>query len=201
MPSAAPLGTCRSPSVAQLLRLPLRSDELAVVRFELGLLFIHLARVRGHERAQCVVQLRSLLVQLAHFGRQRLDMGVLGDVVGCLPRLLAKVAQGAELLNVGLRHLGASGSARRQFGRAESSDRTSARRQRIRQARPRWSRATVPRRASCTGDCSRHGSVDPWGQSHTGVPYACLPCRPPAVAVSGKILAIWGAERRGPGAK
>ena len=75
----------------------------AVDRSELGLrvLFVHLARVRGHENAQCVVQLRCLLVQLAHFGRQRLDLGVLGDVVGCLPRLLAKVAQGAELLNVG----------------------------------------------------------------------------------------------------
>ena len=87
--------------VAQLLRLPLRSDELAVDRFELGLLFVHLARVRGHERAQCVVQLRCLLVQLAHFGRQRLDLGVLGDVVGLFARVLAKFAQGAELLNVG----------------------------------------------------------------------------------------------------
>jgi hypothetical protein len=56
--------------------------------------------VRGHERAQCVVQLRSLLMQLAHFGRQRLDPGVLGDVVGRLARVLVMIAQGAELLNV-----------------------------------------------------------------------------------------------------
>ena len=41
-----------------------------------------------------------MLLQLAHFGRQRLDLGVLGDVVGCLARVLVMVAQGAELLNV-----------------------------------------------------------------------------------------------------
>jgi len=37
--------------------------------------------------------------------------------------------------------------------------------------------------ASCPGDCSRHGSADPRGQSHTGVPYACLPFRPPCDAM------------------
>ena len=57
--------------------------------------------MRGHDRAQCIVHLGRLLVQLAHFGRQRLDLGVLGDVVGLLARLIAKIAQGAELLNVG----------------------------------------------------------------------------------------------------
>jgi hypothetical protein len=41
-----------------------------------------------------------LLVQLAHFGRQRLDLGVLGDVVRCLPRLIALIAQATELLNL-----------------------------------------------------------------------------------------------------
>jgi hypothetical protein len=34
-----------------------------------------------------------------------------------------------------------------------------------------------------------------------GVAYACLACRPPVVAVSEKISAIWEAERREPGAK
>ncbi len=86
--------------VEQRLNLPLRSDELAVDRFELGLLFIHLARVRGHGRAHRVVHLGPLLVQLAHFGSQRLDLGVLGDRVGCLARVLVMVVQGAELLNV-----------------------------------------------------------------------------------------------------
>ena len=43
-----------------------------------------------------------MLVQLDHFGLQRLDMGVLGDVVGCLAlaRLISLIAQGAQLLNV-----------------------------------------------------------------------------------------------------
>ena len=40
-------------------------------------------------------------MQLAHFGRQRLDLGGLGDVVRLLARVLMMVAQGAELLNVG----------------------------------------------------------------------------------------------------
>jgi hypothetical protein len=57
--------------------------------------------VRGHDRAQCIVHLGRLLVQLAHFGRQRLDLGGLGDVVGLLPRSIAMVAHGAELLDVG----------------------------------------------------------------------------------------------------
>ena len=57
--------------------------------------------MRGHDDlAQCIVHLGRLLVQLAYFGRQRLDLGVLGDVVGLLPRSIAMVAQGAELLNV-----------------------------------------------------------------------------------------------------
>ena len=56
--------------------------------------------MRGHDRAQCIVHLGRLLVQLCHFGRQRLDLGVLGDVVRCLPRLIALIAQATELLNV-----------------------------------------------------------------------------------------------------
>ena len=56
--------------------------------------------MRGHDRAQCVVHLGRLLVQIAHFGRRRLDLGVLGDVVRLLARLIAQIAQGAELLNV-----------------------------------------------------------------------------------------------------
>ena len=56
--------------------------------------------MRGHDRAQCIVHLGRLLVQLAHFGRQRLDLGGLGDVVRLLPRSIAMVAQGAQLLNV-----------------------------------------------------------------------------------------------------
>jgi hypothetical protein len=48
------------------------------------------------------VQLRHLLVpvQLAHFGRQRLDLGVLGDVRRAPAVVAADVAQGPELLNV-----------------------------------------------------------------------------------------------------
>ena len=57
--------------------------------------------MRGHDRAQCIVHLGRLLVQLAHFGRQRLDLGGLGDVVGLLARLISLSAQGAELLDVG----------------------------------------------------------------------------------------------------
>ena len=56
--------------------------------------------MRGHDRAQCIVHLGRLLVQLAHFGRQRLDLGGLGDVVLLLPRLIALIAQATELLNV-----------------------------------------------------------------------------------------------------
>jgi hypothetical protein len=41
-----------------------------------------------------------LLVQLAHFGRQRLDLGVLGDVRRAPAVVAADVAQGAQLLNV-----------------------------------------------------------------------------------------------------
>ena len=51
-------------------------------------------------RAQCVLHLDRLLVQLCHFGRQRLDLVVLGDVVRCLPRLIALIAQATELLNL-----------------------------------------------------------------------------------------------------
>ena len=56
-----------------------------------GLHFLHLARVRGHDRAQFIVpvHLGRLLVQLAHCGRQRLDLGGLGDVLGFLARLIA----------------------------------------------------------------------------------------------------------------
>ena len=39
-------------------------------------------------------------MQLGHFGRQRLDLGVLGDVVRLLPRLIALISQATELLNV-----------------------------------------------------------------------------------------------------
>ncbi len=39
-------------------------------------------------------------MKLAHFGRQRLDLGVLGDVVGLPARLISLIAQGAQLLNV-----------------------------------------------------------------------------------------------------
>ena len=56
--------------------------------------------MRGHDRAQYIVHLGRLLVQLAHCGRQRLDLVVLGDVVGLLPRLIALIAQATELLNV-----------------------------------------------------------------------------------------------------
>jgi hypothetical protein len=41
-----------------------------------------------------------LLVQLCHFGRQRADLVVLGDVVRCLPRLIALIAQATELLKL-----------------------------------------------------------------------------------------------------
>ena len=51
-------------------------------------------------RAQCVLHLDQLLVQLCHFGRQRADLVVLGDVVRCLPRLIALIAQATELLNL-----------------------------------------------------------------------------------------------------
>ena len=51
-------------------------------------------------RAQCVLHLDRLLVQLCHFGRQRADLVVLGDVVRCLPRLIALIAQATELLNL-----------------------------------------------------------------------------------------------------
>ena len=56
--------------------------------------------MRGHDRAQCIVHLGRLLVQLAHFGRQRLDLGVLGDVRRAPAVVAADVAQGAQLLNV-----------------------------------------------------------------------------------------------------
>jgi hypothetical protein len=56
------------------------------------------------------MHLDQLLVQLAHFGRQRLDLGGLGDVVGLLARLISLIAQGAELLDVG--GLDPGGSAR-----------------------------------------------------------------------------------------
>ena len=51
-------------------------------------------------RAQCVLHLDRLLEQLCHFGRQRADLVVLGDVVRCLPRLIALIAQATELLNL-----------------------------------------------------------------------------------------------------
>ena len=41
-----------------------------------------------------------MLVQLCHFGRQRADLVVLGDVVRCLPQLIALIAQATELLNL-----------------------------------------------------------------------------------------------------
>ena len=56
--------------------------------------------MRGHDRAQCIVHLGRLLVQLAYCGRQRLDLVVLGDVVGLLARLISLIAQGAQLLNI-----------------------------------------------------------------------------------------------------
>ena len=39
-------------------------------------------------------------MQLCHFGRQRADLVVLGDVVRCLPRLIALIAQATELLKL-----------------------------------------------------------------------------------------------------
>ncbi len=55
-------------------------------------------------RAQCALHLDRLLVQLCHFGRQRADPVVLGDVVRCLPRLIAPlsglIAQATELLSL-----------------------------------------------------------------------------------------------------
>ena len=46
------------------------------------------------------MHLDQLLVQLCHFGRQRADLVVLGDVVRCLPRLIALIVQATELLNL-----------------------------------------------------------------------------------------------------
>ena len=86
--------------VAQLLQARLRSDELAIDRFELGSIsFISRVCVWPY-RAQCVLYLDRLLVQLCHFGRQRADLVVLGDVVRCLPRLIALIAQATELLKL-----------------------------------------------------------------------------------------------------
>ena len=92
------LGTAVSPLlVAQLLRAHLRSDELAIDRFELGSIsFISRVCVA----IPCVLHLDRLLVQLCHFGRQRADLVALGDVVRCLPRLIALIAQATELLNL-----------------------------------------------------------------------------------------------------
>ena len=158
--------------------------------------------MRGHDRAQCIVHLGRLLVQLAHFGRQRLDLGGLGDVVGCLARLISLIAQGAELLDVvgvliqagrldddsaapsryidkGFGGRGAAGSA--WLGLAGLGQRSLA-------------RHLVPGIAADTAAPIR--GAEAYGRS-----LRLFPIRPPVVAVSEKILAIWGAERRGPGAK
>ncbi len=156
--------------ISQLLHLPLRSRELAVDRFELGLLLIHLARVRGHTRTHFGVQLRRSLVQLAHFGRRRLDLGVLGDVVGCLARLIALIPQGAELLNVVAVVIQVAGwldddsaaprvvNLKADIGSAFEDPPGSA------SLVSTVLVSTVFEAASCPGDCSRH-SADPWGQS------------------------------------
>ena len=86
--------------VAQLLQARLGSDELAIDRFEVASISFISRVCVAMTGAQCIVHLGRLLVQLAHFGRQRLDLVVLGDVVGLLPRLIALIAQATELLNV-----------------------------------------------------------------------------------------------------
>ena len=87
--------------VAQLLQARLGSDELAIDRFEAASIsFISRVCVAMTVRNASCTLVDQLLVQLAHFGRQRLDLGGLGDVVGVLARLIAQIAQGAELLNV-----------------------------------------------------------------------------------------------------
>ena len=106
--------------VAQLLQARLGSDELAIDRFEVGS-FSFISRVcvaMAVRNASCTLTDCSCSSATSAVSA---ELVVLGDVVRCLPRLIALVAQATELLNV-----------------------------------------VGPSHAPCPGDCSRHGSVDPW---------------------------------------
>ena len=141
----------------------------------------------------------SIVVQLAYFGRQRLDLGVLGDVVGFFAQLLAKVAQGAELLNVGGilvqagRHDDSSAAPSRQIGH-RLGGRGSARLDLAGLGQRSLTRLLVSGIAAGTAAPIREDRV-------TRAILALVSHSATCGGRLGENLGDFGAERRGPGAK